>query len=87
MWAAACVVDQSAGCRLQEYVSLCGMGFVVSRYVYSWQKCELLAGLCIVYRSVSLLADVCVDSQQDSVSHGNGEVVSVLNLVIIEVWG
>ena len=62
------------------------MGFVVSRYVYSWQKCELLAGLCIVYKSVSLLAGVCVDSQQDSVSHGNGEVVSVQNLVIIEVW-
>ena len=43
-------------------MSLCGMGFVVSWYVYSWQKCELLAGLCIVYKSVSLLAGVCVDS-------------------------
>ena len=62
MWAGACVVGQSAGCHLQEYVSLCGMGFVVSWYVYSWQKCELLAGLCIVYKSVSLLAGVCVDS-------------------------
>ena len=41
----------------------CGMGFVVSRYVYSWQKCELLAGLRIVYKSVfSLLAGVCADS-------------------------
>ena len=63
MWAGACVVGQSAGCRLQEYVSLCGMGFVVSRYVYSWQNCELLAGLRIVYKSVfSLLAGVCADS-------------------------
>ena len=41
---------------------LCGMGFVASRYVYSWQKCELLAGLCIVYNGVLMLAGVFVDS-------------------------
>ena len=87
MWAGACVVGQTAGCHLQECVLLCGMGFVVSRYVYSWQKCELLAGLHIVYKSVLLLAGVCVDSLQDSVSHGNGEVVSVQHLVIIKVCG
>ena len=43
-------------------MSLSGKGFVVNRCVYSWQRCELLAGLCIVYKSVSLLAGVCVDS-------------------------
>ena len=43
-------------------MSLCGMGFFASRYVYSWLKCELLAELCIVYKSVSLLTGVCVDS-------------------------
>ena len=63
-----CFVGWSMCCRPECWLlstgmcALCGMGFVVSRYVYSWQKCELLSGLRIVYKNVSLLAGVCVDS-------------------------